>query len=579
METKKKENLIKAWYKLAEPDKWIWTAQIFTYVLYTVFYTMTSYFAAFTINSLYEADWTMAFIYLAIEFAMIFLRNFFLHIEYVCYGQNHVVIRSNISRKLYNKIMSCDNKNFDNFSKEKIINIAINNTEYVAEFADTVAIFVSGVIQAILTVAIITSSNVWAGLIIVAIGIVNFFAYRYFNKLMGKRMNERYQNQDKMLQSYQKVIDGRSIINELEGEDLYEGEVMQAVEDHAKAYASYYKAYSLRENIYYICWNVLVYLTTALMIYFVSQGTLGMEAYLIIVPYLTTGTTQINKVFKNNENLEKMRVDVDRFNLILNLSDRELMQFGQMASDSKGYNLGLIDVSYQNDDRSSPYFGKISNVDISFMMNKINLIKGARGSGKRQIFNLLRRYIKPDKGVVLLDNLSLYDYSEASFKSQISYCSSHPRFLKGSIKENLSIVNKDFQKVTDVCKMVGVYDTIMLLPKGFDTDISLVHESSTLFLLGLARATLSDSKVLMIYEIPEDTQPRFRSNVKALLENYKMHKTILVFTHSDVYDDVADMKYNIYRGKITGVSVKGETKRPAKKQTRRSKASPKKKTN
>lgn len=63
------------------------------------------------------------------------------------------------------------------------------------------------------------------------------------------------------------------------------------------------------------------------------------------------------------------------------------------------------------------------------------------------------------------------------------------------------------------------------------------------------------------------------------IENYKMNKTILVFTHSDVYDDVADMKYNIYRGKITGVSVKGETKRPAKKQTRRSKASPKKKTN
>lgn len=91
--------------------------------------------------------------------------------------------------------------------------------------------------------------------------------------------------------------------------------------------------------------------------------------------------------------------------------------------------------------------------------------------------------------------------------------------------------------------------------------------------------TLSDSKVLMIYEIPEDTQPRFRNNVKALLENYKMNKTILVFTHSDVYDDVADMKYNISRGKITGVSVKGETKRPAKKQTKRSKASPKKKTN
>ena len=166
------------------------------------------------------------------------------------------------------------------------------------------------------------------------------------------------------------------------------------------------------------------------MLYFVSQGTLAIEVYLVIIPYLSSGTTKLTELFDKSSFLENMRVDVDRVNLILGLSDKELIQYGEINAETIGYNLGLISVNYENADKSSENYGVLKDVDISFKMNAINLIKGSKGSGKRLIFNLLRRYIKPQSGTVLLDNLDLYSYNEATFKSHIYYCSSIQHLLK-----------------------------------------------------------------------------------------------------------------------------------------------------
>lgn len=555
MKKNKKENIIKRWYKLAEPSKSVLAMQILSYSFYAVFYTITSYFAAFTINSLYEGDWKMAYIYLAIEFLLILLRNVALHLEFKFYGDNHVIVRCNVAKKIYQKILKCERKSSTSFSKEKIISTTVNNMEYIGEFADTIAVFCSDIIQFAVMFFIMISLNVWAGLIVTIVGIINFFALNFLNKKLRQSTAMRHEEKDNVLISYNKIIDGRDIITELKANETYEEQITKSVEKYAKAYADYYKFYSYREYVYFAIWNVMIYLATAVMIYFVSDGTLGMEAYLVIVPYLSNSITRLNKVYNSAENFGKMKVDVERVSLILNLTDKELIQYGKI-NDAPGYNLGLIEVNYRNDDKTSAFYGNLINADISFMMNKINVIKGKRGSGKRIIFNLLRRYIKPDKGIILLDNLNLFDYEENNFKKNINYCSSHPTFIKGSIKENLLVTKCSFAKIKDMCKKVGVYETIESLPESFDTDISKITSSSTNFLIGLVRAALSDCKVLMIYEIPEDAPAHFRNNIKQLIKNNETNKTIILFTHSNSYNDIYDIMYCIEDGKIIDVKVK-----------------------
>ena len=107
---KKSDNIIKRWYKLAEPHKGLWFGQILTYTIYTVLHFFVTIFAAQVINYMYNAEWRMAFIFLGLELGAIVIRHISIHIEYFFYGKQHIAIRKNVARKIYNKILTIDDK-------------------------------------------------------------------------------------------------------------------------------------------------------------------------------------------------------------------------------------------------------------------------------------------------------------------------------------------------------------------------------------------------------------------------------------------------------------------------------------
>lgn len=547
---KAKDNIFKRWYRLAEPNKKIWFWQIFYYVVYSLFLTVFTIFAAKTINCMYAKDWKGSFLFLFLELATIVIRNVSLHLQYKYYAKHYGWVRENVTGKVYDKLMSCENSGIKKMSKEKIINIALNNLSYIGEFPDTVASFVAYSFQVVITLVTVFVANWLAGVIVLALGVVNFFAYYFFNKKLGKYMMVRYEKKDDLFKSYNKVIDGKMLIKEFGGEQKYSDVVHQDIKNYAKAFDDYYTTYSRKTNLWYALWNVVVYAVAALMMFYVSKGTMEMTVYLIIVPYLSTCTDKLNTLFDKTSALENMRVDVDRIETILSLSDSQLAKYGDLNSATNGYNLGLIDVSC---DEKTSENNSLEHVDISFKMEDINIVRGGRGSGKRIVFNLLRRNVKPKGGSVLLDNLNLYDYSDKTFKKHINYCSSHPPFISGTIKENLILIDKRFDNIRKVCEKVGILQSIEKLPEGFNCQIVDVTSSEILFFLGMARALLSNPSVLMIYELPQDASPDFVYHFRKVIKKLAKEKTIIFFTHLKEFDDIAGLVYEFDGGVVKAV--------------------------
>lgn len=554
-----KDNIIRRWYRLAEPNKRIWFWQIFYFVVYAVLLTVFTIFAAKTINCMYAKDWKGAFFFLFLELMTIVIRNISLHLQYKYYAKNYGWVRENVTRKIYEKLMNCDNAGIKKMSKEKIINIALNNLSYIGEFPDSVASFIAYSFQVVITLITVFVANWLAGVIILLLGVVNCFAYSWFNKKLGQIMMVRYEKKDDLFKSYNKVIDGKMLIKEFGGEKEYQHLVEQDVKNYSKAFQDYCNVHSSKANLWYALWNVVVYAVAALMLYYVSRGTMEMTVYLIIVPYLSTCTDKLNTLFDKTSALENMRVDVDRIETILSLSDSQLSTYGEMNSATNGYNLGLIDVSCNEKSSESNF---LEHADISFKMEDINIVRGDRGSGKRLVFNMLRRSIKPKTGKVLLDNLDLYDYSEKTFKNHINYCASHPSFISGTIKENLMLVSKRFDAVRKACEKVGVLQTIEALPDGFNCQIIDVTSSETLFLIGLARALLTNPCILMIYELPQDVSEEFIYSFRKIIKKLENQTTVIFFTHSTAFDDIAGLVYVVENGEVkvvqNGQSVEEE---------------------
>ncbi len=545
----KQDNLFKRWYKLCEPNKVVWFFQTLYYVLYAVLYALLTIFAAKTINCLYMQEWKSAYFWLCVELLSIILRDVFIHLQYIYYSKHYGIIRKNITNKVYDKLINLDDKSLKSFSAEKIINIAQNNMEYAGEFPDYLAGILQYVIQVAIAMVTIFVINIYAGLIVAGIGVLNYFVYNFLNKRMGRLLNNRYERKDDSFKEYSRIIAGKAVIEEVgAAKDDYKTKLMQHIDGFNKEYLNYYKTYSYRDNIYHAIWNVLVYAITAFLIYLVSKGSLEVGVYIIIVPYLTSCTEKLNSLYTKFGNIENVRVDVDRLYSILNLTDKQIIQYGNINKMSEGYNLGFMDVCYRSPTEQNI---NLKNLNISFKMNGVNIIKGERNCGKRAVFDMLRRKIKPDSGTILLDNLNLYDYNEKTFKNHINYCSAHPYFLVGTVKDNLLVVNKDFKVITALVNELGLTENIEALPKGYDTPIEDIKSGETLFWIGLIRAALSKCKVLMIYEYPEDVTPNFHTTLQKIIATSEPYKrTLIFFTHKDDYDNLADQLLKIEKGRI-----------------------------
>ncbi len=559
MQKKKQDNILKRWYKLCEPNKKDWALQIISYGLYAILYALMAIFAAKTINCLYNGDFKGAFIWLGVEFLDILFRNIFKHAEYHYYGKVYGQINKTLCSKIYDKIMSVNNEEIKKFSPEKIINIAQSNTGYACDFPDYVAAMVDKLVYILVALIAIFSSSWWAGLIVSALAIINFFAYKLIYKRMGYHLKRRFETKDDRFREYTRILNAKDVITELGAEKEYKEKIFKHVDDFNKEYYKYYMTDSFKGQIYFVIWNAVVYAVTAVLIFLISRNMFDLALYLIVVPYLTNCTTKFNELFEQFGGVENMRVDVDRLNLILSLSDKELISYGDVNKESEGYNLGFVNVTCKDEVNNL----KLKDVNIAFKMNAINIVRGERGSGKRVVFDILRRQIKPDDGYVLLDNLNLFDYSPKTFKNHIDYCSQHPLFISGTIMENLQATKRDLTKLNALIEELGLTEVISRLPNGLETQIGDVKDDEMRFWIGIIRAALSKCKILMIYEYPNTDNPEFHEIFQNIIKTCETDKrTLILFTHNQDHDKLADAVFEVKNCKIKKLKQENNNKKP-----------------
>ena len=104
-----------------------------------------------------------------------------------------------------------------------------------------------------------------------------------------------------------------------------------------------------------------------------------------------------------------------------------------------------------------------------------------------------------------------------------------------------------------MCDKVGILNAIERLPDGFNCQVIDVTSSEILFFLGMARSLLSNPSILMIYELPQDASPDFIYHFRKVIKKLAKEKTIIFFTHSEEFDDIAGLVYEINGGNASVV--------------------------
>ncbi len=555
----KKQSKNREYFRLTQPNWWYFFLQILTNVIHVTFKALSTYFAAKIIvgvgNGISTGDFSGAYKHIILELTCVIIRNLATWFNYVVYNKVYSGIFNKLQKKVIDKCIKANTSNFSTTSKETVINIIGSDVSTLASFTDYLTTKIGVLVQAFISLFIVAQASIWVAGGLLVLCFLNFFILKLINSNIAKMKKKQARAKDNIFEKATKIMNGKDVINEFHRNDDYDDDFIETCKKYTVADKKRILINGFKATGFYVFYYSMCSLLTALMVYLVSKGTVPYELYIVVVPYFITITELFNSFFEVTTYIYDRDIAMARVNTILNFSDETMNKFGSISDQFGGANISFVGVTYNNTDTNSPYVGQLKDVDISFSTKNINLIYGGKRSGKRLIFNMLRKKITPDQGVIAIDNINIKEYDPDTFSNNIYYCVSNPYFIDGTIMENLLVSTKNKNAVYEVCKDLDIYEDIMALEKGFDTNIQAGLTRGLKFLIGMARALLTNCTTLMVYELPNSLTKRDKEKIIMSILKISLNKTIILFSYNEELAPIAKTVYHIEDGDIIDIKI------------------------
>ena len=196
--------------------------------------------------------------------------------------------------------------------------------------------------------------------------------------------------------------------------------------------------------------------------------------------------------------------------------------------------------------------------DISFTAKpgKTIAIVGPTGAGKTTIINLLMRFYDINNGKIFVDNIESRNITRKSLRKAYTMVLQDTWLFCGSIYENIAYGRENAtEKEIKAAATAARIDTyIDALPDGYDTiltDDGVNISKGQRQLITIARAMISDSRMLILDEATSNVDSRTEIKIQEAMNELMKERTCFIIAHRLSTIQNADLILVIKDGKIT----------------------------
>ncbi|HEX4902017.1 MAG TPA: ABC transporter ATP-binding protein [Acidimicrobiales bacterium] len=178
----------------------------------------------------------------------------------------------------------------------------------------------------------------------------------------------------------------------------------------------------------------------------------------------------------------------------------------------------------------------LHGLDLHLRAGETVAFVGETGAGKSTVAKLVTRFYDPTEGVVRIDGHDLRDVTLHSLRAQIGVVPQEPFLFAGSIRDNLTFAAPDATdaELWEAVDATGLRDLVERHPDGLD---QVVHERGSSLssgerqLLALARAFLSQPRVLVLDEATSNLDLQSETRVERALDAVLEGRTAIIIAH------------------------------------------------
>ena len=494
----------------------------------------------------YKTTFICAIIFLIVSLIYILCH----HYNYVAYKNNSIFTHNKLQELILNKVTSYDENFTKNISTSYIVNTAFNDVGDVMQVPDQAFDVIAGLLNIIIALLILFSVSFSVGLLALILNVISIYA---LGKNMKKRdyyLSGQRKHQDSISSLMGQVLDGNK---EIKAFNMNEN-LNTYLENYKKLWRKdYFRKRIYADNVYVLVPTILGFgkiIVYLILIYLILNGRYDVATLVLVIGYYENIETEFTKMYDKLDKVSANSTKVDRIHKILNYKTKNMLDFGNNDNDYIKGKIEFRNVSFTYEKQEV-----LKNVSFEIKPQSFTAIVGKSGSGKSTIFRLLLRLYKADKGTILLDDESIYDYTKEVYSSNVSIVTQKPFIFDMSIRENFNLVDSNHEHQIEACKRVGIHDYIMNLKDGYNT--KLIADAENISngqkqLIALARTLLSKSEVLLFDEVTSSLDINTSKHVMNVLKDLKRDHTILMITHKPALMKLADDIIVIDHGKLVG---------------------------
>ena len=215
------------------------------------------------------------------------------------------------------------------------------------------------------------------------------------------------------------------------------------------------------------------------------------------------------------------------------------------------------DITFENVTfRYGSHTDVFKDFSIMFKKGQISAIVGESGSGKTTLIALLQNLYPLQNGTIRIGGIDIKHVNNANLRSLTSIVPQHIDLFEGSIASNIALddFDPDWQRVFQICHIVGMINFIEKLPNGINTNIGengVQLSGGQRQRLAIARALYHDSEILILDEATSALDSESEQQIKAIVNTLKeCGKTIILIAHRLGTVMTADKIFVLEEGKL-----------------------------